>query len=147
MSSVVQNAVIQEPAAGALFTLSLPRINTHVPGKGIFRSIMPGVDGAPDYRVYEAVTRIDRGNWADVKAAAEALRDEGQEDWSLPTRAEAALLYAVAKGEHESTWYWTSEPYGSDCAWYQYFGDGNQGWRGQRNNDIRGCAVRREPIQ
>lgn len=138
------NAIVEQAAAA---TIVLPRINAHVPGKGIFRGIMPGLDGAPDYRVYEAITRIDSGKWADVKAAVEALQDDGQADWSLPTRPEAALLYAVAKGEHEADWYWTSEPYGSGYAWCQYFGNGYQCWGFQSTYSFRGCAVRREPIQ
>lgn len=141
------NAVVQEaaPASPLVVTLELPPLNSYVPGKGIFRGLVTDLGG--HYKLFEAQARIDPGKWAAVKAAAEALREEGQEDWKLPTRVDSALLYAVAKDAHEVDWYWTSEPYGSDDAWYQSFYDGGQGWDRQSYDDVRGCAVRREPLQ
>lgn len=141
------NAVVQEaaPAAPFIVPLELPALNSYVPGKGIFRGLVSDLTG--HFKLFEAKARIDPGTWADVKAAAEALREEGQEDWKLPTRVDSALLYAVAKDEHERDWYWTSEPYGSGDAWYQDFRSGTQRWGHQSSGLIRGCAVRREPLQ
>ena len=138
------NTVVDQAATAAIV---LPRINEHIPGKGIFRGVMPGLDGAPDYKLFEQREPLPTGNWKDALQAARDSRAEGQEDWSLPALPEAALLYAVAKGEHEADWYWTSEPYGSGSAWCQLFHYGNQYWIYQSNSYIRGCAVRREPIQ
>jgi hypothetical protein len=53
---------------------------------------------------------------------------------SLPTRPQAAQLYALLKSRFESTWYWTSETLDADTgdkadasyAWYQDFGYGGQ---------------------
>ena len=57
-------------------------------------------------------------------------------DGVLPTRPVAALLYANAKDQFESTWHWTSETLDADTgdegdasyAWYCYFNSGYQSY-------------------
>lgn len=126
----------------------LPALNTYWPGQGgIFRGLKPNPAGGADLAVIEHRDRSDGKPWKDQVAWAAALEADGHKDFALPDRPTAALLYAVAKGEHEADWYWTSEPHGSDGAWYQYFSYGGQGWLHQSLNFIRGCAVRSFPIR
>ncbi len=143
----MNTAVAESAAPTACITVSLPRINTHVPGKGLFRGVMPGIDGGADYKLFEQVNHLEDGNWNVCTKAATDLNDEGQTDWSLPTPPEAALLYAMAKADHDG-WYWTGEQYASDpdAAWVQGFYYGRQLtlWK---LSSYRARAVRREPLQ
>jgi hypothetical protein len=45
---------------------------------------------------------------------------------SLPTRQEAALLFANCKPHLEQRWHWTSEADGPSYAWHCYFDHGIQ---------------------
>lgn len=49
-------------------------------------------------------------------------------EFRLPTRKEAALLYANLQEWFAPMWYWTSEEYPPDreCMWVQTFGYGRQ---------------------
>ena len=60
--------------------------------------------------------------WDDAIAWAASI------DAELPTRQEAALLYANLKPAFEPDWHWTSEQYAGDAsdAWNQGFGSGSQ---------------------
>ena len=64
----------------------------------------------------------ERLSWDDAMAWAASIGAE------LPTRQEAALLFANAKTAFEPAWHWTSEQYAGDAsgAWIQYFGNGSQ---------------------
>ena len=67
----------------------------------------------------------ERLSWNDAIAWAASIGAE------LPTRQEAALLFANAKDAFEPAWHWTSEQYAgyasnASTAWYQNFGSGNQ---------------------
>ena len=80
-------------------------------------------------------------NWDEAIVWAASIGAE------LPTRQEAALLFANVKDAFEPTWYWTGE----ECAgrasdvWGQYFDDGGQYIR-DKGNKGRVRAVRRVPI-
>jgi len=70
----------------------------------------------------------------------------------LPTKLEAAMLFAHAKDEFNSEWYWTNEdfvdpedPDDSGWAWSQYFGSGSQ-LTSHKDIQLRARAVRRLPI-
>lgn len=70
----------------------------------------------------------------------------------LPTKLEAAMLFAHAKDEFKSEWYWTNEdfvdpedPDDSGWAWSQYFSDGYQHSL-RKFYQLRARAVRRLPI-
>jgi len=68
--------------------------------------------------------------------------------WRLPTRAEAALLYANLQEWFEDMWYWTSDEYPADnrCHWVQTFGYGRQA--DARDTDAcRVCAVKTFPVE
>lgn len=129
-------------------TVTLYPINTYWPGKGgIFRGILPGIDGGADRLILEHVTELPIGNFKAALADAAEIEADGHKDFHVPDRAESALLYATAKSAHNrDDWYWTREPYGASDAWVQYFNYGGQDWDGQSNDD-RAVAVRSEPIQ
>jgi hypothetical protein len=52
---------------------------------------------------------------------------DGLNDFYLPAKREAAVLFANVREEFEKAWYFTSTQYSADYAWGQYFGDGYQG--------------------
>jgi hypothetical protein len=63
---------------------------------------------------------------------------------TLPTRKQAALLFANVPELFEKEWYWTCEQYAGDegYAWFQHVDYGNQ--RNSRKDDeLRARAVRR----
>ena len=64
----------------------------------------------------------ERLSWDEAMAWAASIGAE------LPTRQEAALLFANAKTAFEPAWYWTSEQYAgyASYAWGQFFYDGDQ---------------------
>ena len=72
--------------------------------------------------VLMAPTPSGRLNRADAGAWATSVGGE------LPTRQEAALLFANCKPHLEAGWHWTSETHESDAsyAWGCYFGTGSQ---------------------
>ena len=65
----------------------------------------------------------------------------------LPTRQEAALLFANAKDAFKPNWYWTGEQYASNAslAWDQFFDDGLQASIAKGHKG-RVRAIRRVPI-
>lgn len=66
-------------------------------------------------------------SWDEAMAWAASIGAE------LPTRQEAALLFANAKDAFEPDWHWTSEQYAGNAshAWGQIFYDGTQGNTGK----------------
>ncbi len=80
----------------------------------------------------------ERLNWDDATAWAASIGGE------LPTRQEAALLFANVKTAFEPEWHWTSEQYAgyASYAWLQYFLDGGQ-YYGVKGYKGRVRAVRR----
>ena len=57
---------------------------------------------------------------AKAKAWAKKLGGE------LPTRPVAAMLFANLKKLLREEWHWTADTQGASCAWFCYFGYGNQ---------------------
>lgn len=85
--------------------------------------------------------------WDAAMAWTAGLRFQGHDDWTLPTRAEQALLWVNVRHLFSDRWYWSCEQHESvsGYAWYQYFGDGGRnGWR--KDNYGRARAVRRELV-
>ena len=92
-----------------------------------------------------------------IKLAGEAERapQEKQLEWAksiggdLPTKLEAAMLFAHAKDEFKPEAYWTNEtffdsddPEDTAWAWCQYFDNGFQDDY-RKNDSLRAGAVRR----
>jgi hypothetical protein len=71
---------------------------------------------------------------------------DGCNDFYLPARDEARLIFASSRGLIKSTrWHWTSSQYSSYNAFSQYFVGGSQG-NGGKSHEARVRAVRRELI-
>lgn len=101
--------------------------------------------------IYAGITRGDSHLFLNRKQSRRDLtfshakrwiKDLGS-DWRLPTRREAALLYANLQSLLEDKWYWTSDPYPPDnkCMWVQTFGYGRQADL-RKTDGARVCAVR-----
>lgn len=65
-------------------------------------------------------------------------------DGALPTRQEAALIYANCKSHVEGAWHWTSETYepNESCAWVSSFSSGYQ-YGDHKDDGYAARAVRR----
>ena len=57
---------------------------------------------------------------------ARGLEIDGFKDFYVPSREELRLCFINCRDDFEADWYGTSTQFGSDNAWYQYFGNGNQ---------------------
>ena len=115
---------------------------------GWYAGIARGIDGAPDHHLILAQAKPTSDlAWQPALDWARHLHHRGHADWSLPTRAESALLFANLKPEFESSWHWTSEPYegSGSYAWYQYFLGGQS--YGSKSYEGRARAVRRLILQ
>jgi hypothetical protein len=130
--------------------------------------VAPKADGAQEDVVWNKSRKNVTGatSWCDGLANTQAmakagsavaqwaldLRIGGFDDWYLPSRAEALLMFggicvdAGDEGELEG-WHWTSTQYAgsADYAWFQYFDDGNQDGL-DKSSELRARAVRRVPI-
>lgn len=109
---------------------------------GIYAGIARGEDGQPDHHLILLNEGPRRASW---KKALEWAKSVGGE---LPTRFEAALLYANLRELFEDSRYWTSTQYAGNeaYAWIQNFYDGYQ-FSAHKGLDYRARAVRRLPIQ
>ena len=125
----------------------MPRIGGLWEGHGgIYAGITRGKDG--DFHLIRKENNKQRDlpyeeafDWA-MKPSA------GFRDWRLPTRREAALLYANLQDQFEPVWYWTLDVYPPDnlCMWVQTFGYGRQADL-RKTDGARACAVRTEPCE
>jgi hypothetical protein len=76
---------------------------------------------------------------------AQALRIADHDDWYIPSRLEALLMFGeLEPGMLAREWYWTSTQYASydDSAWFQDFDSGNQSLN-LKDYELRARAVRR----
>lgn len=111
---------------------------------------LKNVAGAISYRNglgnTEAMVKAgsELGKWA------RGLRIGGFDDWYIPSRLEALLLFGEAKetGDFETDWYWTSTQSAGDAqyAWCQTFYFGYQ-YDLHKKYELRARAVRRVPIE
>jgi len=71
---------------------------------------------------------------------------DGYSDWFLPSKDELNLMYENLKvagvGSFTDGWYWSSSEVSVNYAWYQFFGNGNQGNGTNKDNTYRVRAVR-----
>ena len=127
-------------ASAPTATAAQPAIGTPWRG-GKYAGISVGEDGQPDGYIILLADKPDA-----------KLTWQGSLDWAktlvdarLPTKREAALLYANLPGEFDtSDWHWTSTPGSGSHAWIQYFGDGGQRYD-DRSSKCLCRAVRRFP--
>lgn len=105
---------------------------------GCYGKLIPGADCRSD-GLANTIAMAAAGSEIALKAIAD--------ECYIPSRAEAALLYAIAAAEFETdNWYLTSTQYSEIYAWTQLFSNGYQG--GNRKSSERRCRfVRRLVIQ
>lgn len=148
-------AVVQTPAPAA--TLAPDSITPPAIGQlwsaqgGIYAGIARGADGAGDHHLVLCPLNPPKLPWDEAMEWATeltALTHDGITlgNWSLPTRAESALLFANLRDQFDPTWYWTSEQYSRANAWIQTFDDGLQ-LNVVKSYEGRARAVRRLVIQ
>ena len=82
----------------------------------------------------------DDADWNSQKKWAASIGGD------LPNRIEQSMLWASHRDQFKEDWYWSNEPNASYAgyAWYQHFGDGDQGL--YQPAQLRARAVRRLPI-
>jgi hypothetical protein len=121
----------------------LPTLGSPLHG-GLYAGITTNKDGS----AYALILLPDEPSealpWSKALDWAYSLGD----DADLPTRPEAALLFANLPGQFRQTWHWTNEQPASysDYAWYQDFIYGTQNFS-LKSAELRARAVRRLPIQ
>lgn len=122
-------------------TATLPKIGAKAAGM-----TYGGVITAPDGLVYALVLLdskpANRMNWAEAMSWAKSC------DGDLPTRPEAAMLFANLKYEFTETLHWTNETsrFDASYAWGCDFYDGIQS-HDHKSNEGSARAVRRFAIQ
>jgi len=127
----------------------LPRIGAEWPGQGgRFAGIVRGQDGAPDYLLILGPEYDGELPWQQAMDWAVALEIDGHKDFSLPTRAEQAVLFGNMRNQFQRDGYWSCEQHaeGADYAWMQGFSYGYQSYH-RKGNEWRARAVRRLIIQ
>jgi len=128
---------------------SLPRLGTDWPNQaGQFAGLVRGENGAPDYLLILGPEHDSELPWQQAMDWATGLDIDGHKDFTLPTRAEQAILFGTCRDQFKIDWYWSCEQHAanSGCAWVQFFSDGDQDY-GRKSNDYRARAVRRLIIQ
>jgi hypothetical protein len=106
-----------------------------------YAGIILGKNGEPDHHLILMPRQATDVSWQQAKEFAAKAGGE------LPSRREQSLLYSNLKEQFEERAYWSCEQHasGSDYAWFQHFGNGNQGSHGT-NLKLRARAVRRSVI-
>jgi hypothetical protein len=71
-------------------------------------------------------------NWHDGMLYCQLLTIDNKNDWRLPTKDELNDIYDTKNDIYHSendfvrAYYWSSTEYDDNCAWGQYFSNGNQ---------------------
>lgn len=126
-----------------------PLIGEYWPGQGGIYMGLAAADGdlPQGHLVLSTLTATQRMTWSEAVAWAAAQSADGHTDLRLPTRFEAALIYANGRSHvDQNRWHWTGTPYESNdsYAWGCDFDDGFQDYSGKGNfGTVR--AVRRFP--
>lgn len=107
-----------------------------------YAGLILGKNGDPDYHLFLLPGEVSGVTFAQAKEFAKKAGGD------LPTRREQPLLFANLKEHFQPDWYWSGERHVSDadCAWYQYFLYGFQGYNYTFTRG-RARAVRRLEIQ
>jgi hypothetical protein len=110
---------------------------------GIYAGVGRAADGT-QHQLVVGPAAPNAMTWKDALAWAAALREDGFDDWQLPTRRDQALCYANVPELFEKEWYWSCEQCAGDdaFAWCQSFGYGGQ-LSNPKGNECRARAVRR----
>lgn len=131
--------------AVAAVPTTAPKIGEYWPGQGgIYLGLARADDDNPQgHLVLCDVAPAARMTWADAIEYAKTQSADGHSDLRLPTRFEAALIYANGqKHVDQSAWHWTGTQYSRSSAWVQNFDDGFQN-NAYKDYDYRVRLVRR----
>lgn len=126
-----------------------PRIGARWAGHGgIYAGTIRGSDARPDCHLIVHEDEAMAVTWHSAKDWAGALTCDSHADFALPTRAEQAVLFGNVPELFAKEWYWSEAQFAGpeQCAWYQNFTTGFQGY-GHKSSKLRARAVRREPIE
>ena len=139
-------------AISSMFLRDLPAIGTEWPGQGgTFAGLVRGENGAKDYLLilgpeYDGDTDWNTAmKWAADLRSADVDPDAAHHgDYSLPTRAEQAVLFGNLRDRFQQDWYWSNTQHAeyAGFAWCQLFGYGVQGHT-HKDYELRARAVRR----
>ena len=130
------STTIAGTTAAAVFYRAIPAL---APGERYAGIVIDPDNGQPTHHLVLLPEQpADRLTWDEAIAWAASIGAE------LPTRQEAALLYANLKPALEPEWHWTGEQYAglASGAWLQKFVDGLQDY-GVKGYKGRVRAVRR----
>lgn len=117
--------VLNSPVSGP----QRPAIGKYWPGQGgIYLGEAVEDENYPQgFLILCEVTTDKRFKWRDAIAWAGEQSVDGHDDFRLPTRFEAALIYANGrKHVNQDRWHWTGTPQGGSGAWIQDFVSGPQ---------------------
>jgi hypothetical protein len=120
---------------------AIPKIGDAWPGiDGVYAGLSRGENGEADGHLVLLNAKPDGFmNFADSTKWAKGIGGGAR----LPTRFEAALLYANLQDQFDKDRaYWTGEQYSDAYAWSQGFDDGNQYWT-HKSTKLPARAVRR----
>ncbi len=141
---------IKSAAKVALFTekslCDLPSFGSRIDGAGgHFAGIAPAPDGSGGLHILVLGPEGDIPmSWHDAMDFATSLEIDGHHDFSLPTKAEQAILFGSVGSDFSRNWYWscTQRAVSADYAWYQSFGSGYQ-YYNRKHYEFRARALRR----
>ncbi len=145
---VAMNTTTQYAAIAAeIFDTQAPSIGAYWAAQGGIYIGLAAADGAlpQGHLVLSTITAAKRLTWSEAVAWAAAQRVDSHTDLRLPTRFEAALIYANGRSHvDQDRWHWTGTPHkgNASCAWYCDFSTGGQS-HSYKGNSIVARAVRR----
>jgi hypothetical protein len=141
----METTQVAAAAAEVAHSTTPPLIGEYWPGQGgIYMGEAVEDETYPQgYLVLCKITTDKRFKWAAAIDWASAQTADGHTDFRLPTRFEAALIYANGR-KHVDTgpWYWTGTRQGGSGAWIQDFVSGGQ-FAGRVGSSGCARAVRR----
>jgi hypothetical protein len=131
--------LMDRPVAQVAPALALPSAPAAQPGERYAGIAFE--DGKPSHHLFLLDQKVDkRMTWDAADAWAKSIGAE------LPTRFEAALLYANLRDQFDtSNWHWTATQFSAGSAWIQDFDDGYQS-NLVKDTEVLARAVRRLPL-
>lgn len=129
--------------------MKAPRIGEVWEGQGgVYAGIVRGRDGAPDAHLVVGPEADNELVWKAAGDFALSAAVDEHHDFTLPTRAEQAILFGNVPELFKRDWYWSAEKHASYAgyAWCQHFDYGDQGY-GHIDDELRARAVRRFPAR
>jgi hypothetical protein len=132
---------MEEPMDKTPAAHTLPKLGDIIEG-GIYAGVTTNKEGQLYMLVLLNAKAPGDLEWKPAMAWAASVEGD------LPTRVEAALLFANVRSQLAKEWHWTNEEHESDAsyAWLCSFGNGNQD-DSHKGAEGAAVAVRRLPLQ